>query len=657
MNVPTDEILEQWSDLAVETRFRRNRRHVPEPVLATGSVLVPGADEAAIARTEGRLGLSLPPSYRAFLRRTNGAYAGPLGLEDTGWCGWRDPPSRPTSLLPVEAIGPSATNDPFSVDLSTELLASLPYGQTTLTQPWRSEDGEIAFLDVPATGAPADEAVAGLYWSVLIGWVWDPSTLVVLNPMIADANGEWELDIVHPDGAWRYPSFGAWLTHHLDQMRSNRPDTARARSVLLDPDTAIRPPLGAVRDLLGVADDLDWLASQAELGLDHEQSTPIQHWALTLLVWIDSLDGGHRFAGWLHRILADTRYEMSVVELAEDSTDPDVPSGADILAHERPADLARLPYLPTEVLAERYQASPDPIIADALVTRGHPLVCSPAAVELHQRLLAPAQTAGGIHLPFLHRLAGEDVGTVATNLTAEDIVAAAAETRLSPELTARALAMAGHHAAATEHLRSQPGLGFQARLFALAEIDTPEGRRALDAEVDAMYFAGGYAFLAVARTHSPSLARVATAQLDGDERVGAQAILALEIQPTDTAADALLDRWRQRSDLRALRALGRRRDSRVVDDAALLLADPDIAMRQVGAEVLRDLRSPETIAAVTTALEAAEQDDLIVVLAHTLAMMQVVEAGSLLAAKADTTNNETLAKLLRRWADQLASAS
>ena len=342
----------------VATRFHSNRRHVPEPVLATGSVLVPGADESAIERTEQRLGVSLPPSYRAFLQRTNGAYAGPLGLEHSGWSGWRDQPSRPTSLLPVEAIGPSATNDPFSVDLSTELLAPLPYGQTTLTRPWRSESGEIAFLDVPTTGTSADEAVAGLYWSVLIGWVWDPSTLVVLNPMIADGDGEWELDIVLPDGTWRYPSFGAWLAHQLDQARSNRPDATRARGVLLDPDTAIHPRLNAIRDLLGIADDLDWLAAQAETGLDPDQGAPYQHWALTLLVWIDSLDGGRRFAGWLQRILGDPRYEMSMVELVEESTDPDLPSGADILAHERPADLARLPYLATTVLTDALPGRP-----------------------------------------------------------------------------------------------------------------------------------------------------------------------------------------------------------------------------------------------------------------------------------------------------------
>ncbi len=79
-------------------------------------------------------------------------------------------------------------------------------------------------------------------------------------------------------------------------------------------------------------------------------------------------------------------------------------------------------------------------------------------------------------------------------------------------------------------------------------------------------------------------------------------------------------------------------------------------MRQVGAEVLRDLRSPETIAVVTAALEAAEQDDLLVVLAQTLAMRRIIEAGPLLAAKADTTANETNARLLRCRADQLASA-
>jgi hypothetical protein len=74
------------------------------PVRATGSLLRPGASEEEIAGLEERLGVALPPSYRAFLAISNGAWAQP---------GWgitvreepSEDPERELGFLDVSRVG------------------------------------------------------------------------------------------------------------------------------------------------------------------------------------------------------------------------------------------------------------------------------------------------------------------------------------------------------------------------------------------------------------------------------------------------------------------------------------------------------------------------------------------------------------------------
>ena len=466
-------------------------------------------------------------------------------------------------------------------------------------------------------------------------------------------------DVVHPDGGTRYPSFRAWLEQQVEKERSRIPDADEARALLREPDTPIGLRLPAVRDLLGIDDDLDWLTANAETGLTPDVGTGHQRWALGLLQWIDSVDRGHRFARWVRRIIDDTDFaEVSVVEEAVASADPETPTVAEILARERPADTARIGSLPTSDLADRYRVAPDPTIASHLTRRGHPLLCSPAEVELHQNLVARYRGVG-----FLNRIGTTDPDThrqvVETNLTAAEITQAAARTELMPTETALALIRAGYPDDAVEHLNDHRNeIDFTRRLETMAQIDYPASWQSLDDDAAPDAGLRSFSLLAAARTHSPLLADRAANYLQGgdsrDERRDRLiALLALEIQPTDQAADALLHAWQQRSDLAALRALARRRDRRITNDAALFLADPDEEIRQIGADVLRDLRDPATIPTITAALNDAQDDDLTAVLAHTLTMLQATGAAELMRTKAEATTNQTLTQLLRRWANQL----
>lgn len=62
--------LEQWSHEFIATSPKKN--HLPEEVVASGWLGFPGATEEEITQAETRLNISLPPSYREFLKVSNG---------------------------------------------------------------------------------------------------------------------------------------------------------------------------------------------------------------------------------------------------------------------------------------------------------------------------------------------------------------------------------------------------------------------------------------------------------------------------------------------------------------------------------------------------------------------------------------------------------
>ena len=127
----------------------------------------PGAEEAEIQAAERRLGVRQPPSYRAFLLVSNGL-------------------ARPSSFIPelygAAAVERLAKRNAQWADVYRELYPDL---------------GEC--LQVSAAG---DDAV------------------VLLNPNIVDADGEWAAyfyaNLV--PGARKYPSLRDWLRDEVDSL-------------------------------------------------------------------------------------------------------------------------------------------------------------------------------------------------------------------------------------------------------------------------------------------------------------------------------------------------------------------------------------------------------------------------------------------------------
>jgi hypothetical protein len=67
-----ERFLRQWSQAIIETMDGEEKQLLSPEVLASGWLGYPGATEAEIARAEARLKVKLPPSYRAFLKVSNG---------------------------------------------------------------------------------------------------------------------------------------------------------------------------------------------------------------------------------------------------------------------------------------------------------------------------------------------------------------------------------------------------------------------------------------------------------------------------------------------------------------------------------------------------------------------------------------------------------
>jgi hypothetical protein len=160
---------------------------VPE-VLAMESVLREPASDAAIAAAEVRLRLSFPPSYRAFLLMSNGAYADPEGVITISRARMTRSRQPGLGLLPVEEVEPLAQRDPDLYKVWAEQIGSL--GGSI-----KYDGDEVADFTALTRGA------------LLIGSAGDGATVLVR----ATRAVEWQLWIFQKELVTGYKSFGSWL--------------------------------------------------------------------------------------------------------------------------------------------------------------------------------------------------------------------------------------------------------------------------------------------------------------------------------------------------------------------------------------------------------------------------------------------------------------
>ena len=176
--------------------------YIPEYVRKMRWLGYPAATEAQIAAVEAGLAIKLPPSYREFLLVSNG---------------WRKISPFIDELYRVEDIDWLLSHSPDSVRAWTE-----GYGEDF--------EAESEEADLPRT-----LAVSG----------WGDSAIILLNPNVQTAEGEWEAWFFAnwKPGAEKFESFWELMQDQLEIQRdSNRRDFRQANPDAPDTTLAKRLP-------------------------------------------------------------------------------------------------------------------------------------------------------------------------------------------------------------------------------------------------------------------------------------------------------------------------------------------------------------------------------------------------------------------------------
>lgn len=209
--------LKQWSQ-AILAAPDFDPADLSPAVVESGWLGLPGATDDQIRAAEARLGVSLPPSYRAFLKVTNG---------------WRYTGGFARRLLPVEEI------DWLRVQYQEWIRA--------WTQPWENmgraetltaslEPGEPDYRHLPDTLAISEAGDGAIF---------------LLNPKVVTPAGEWEAwffaDWV--PGADTYASFWDMLQGQCQsQIAINATLARQVRRT--DPPEAVIEKLPGLRDAI-----------------------------------------------------------------------------------------------------------------------------------------------------------------------------------------------------------------------------------------------------------------------------------------------------------------------------------------------------------------------------------------------------------------------
>lgn len=192
-------LVERWDERARGgvSRFRG----LPPEAAARGSVLRDPATEEQIAAAEERLSVQLPPSYRAFLQVSNGAYASTLGAEEG---------CTRHGFLGVQDVAYAEDADANLVELWT--------GEDALNDPANDRR--------PLPGRGSDVAYYGPMRHALLVSRPHETFRNLLVPR--EGEEEWELWAFAKEGAIAYRSFADFLLVELTRAWWPGPDPRRA---------------------------------------------------------------------------------------------------------------------------------------------------------------------------------------------------------------------------------------------------------------------------------------------------------------------------------------------------------------------------------------------------------------------------------------------
>jgi hypothetical protein len=166
---------------------------VTPAVLASGWLGFPGLSDTQLAELEARLGTTLPPSYRAFLRVSNG---------------FLQPGVIVPRLLPANEVAWLREGDPDIIDAWTEV--------TSPTGGLDDRDGFERYLPTALQVSARERVGTAMY---------------LLNPLVASGDGEWEaFFFAHwVPGVRRFRSFWELMQAELEDLVAPAPPPPPSR--------------------------------------------------------------------------------------------------------------------------------------------------------------------------------------------------------------------------------------------------------------------------------------------------------------------------------------------------------------------------------------------------------------------------------------------
>jgi HEAT repeat protein len=613
------------------------------PVRELGTVLRPGASEEEIAALEERLGVGLPPSYRAFLGISNGAWA------QTGWgvAARQERPEDPEQelgFLDASRVGWFRDRDPRYLDSWAYSDEFFQEDDSPAHYAFSRRVPEVEYLDHEREQDSVQAKGGHLRYALQVSGDVDGYT-ILLNPLVVDGDGEWEAwDFgSKTPGAIRYRSFAALFAADLAKSveYEDYSSAALEASIAMFEDES--------RSLEERANAAMTLGAHGE----HERVLPfLVHVLANRAAPTETRQAAGRALGYID----DERSTAALVEAAADAeprlqaaivpplayrdepdarraalailTAPDVedwvirsvwPGAGETVwqAWEATGDLRLLVQL--AYCHDRRAVRP---LADAIV---NPDVDKEHRDWLIQYAWWPGDPAvvpalvAAAELPDAKLVA---IGNALQYLGAEEAAVS---------VYARALRESPWDVVAT------PELG---------RIRRPEARNALLDDFREK------PSLVVARALGwhldKEIARALVAAAD-DPEWRLEIVDALEKTASPAGREALAELV-ARGDLLAARALARQRDERALPLLLEHLVSDDDALAFEGADGLRDLRSPAAVSALLAIVEGgADDEDVVACAAHALVSMGAAEAGQALEilARGHSTELRRLAEIWR----------
>jgi hypothetical protein len=612
------------------------------------------ATEESIAAQELRLGVRLPPSYRAFLLHSNGADAFP------GWGHVRreDEQPGPSGLLAVENIG-------LARDLGRQLVSIWTFEGSGSVQddavahpafaPPSTERAYLLAGRVDSPEADNPPKPGHLLYALAISVNVD-GYQTFLNPLVVDADGEWEaLDFgTKTVGGNRYRSFASLLAADTGQQASfaerrheqqEEAALVAAESALANQELPLPDRIAAGWQLFHGGAGNRAVPALADVASRKDFDLPQRAQAVQLLGYIRTQEAEAELVRLAGRAEADDpRLLGSLLPPLAASEDPAARRAAIRILNDpsTPGFAIRGTYRPAgSTLWAAYERSGNAALLPQLAFLGESRATS-AVVDALRDPAVGEELRSGL-LMYAGYLRDRDVAEALGDAVADDanMSAAVGATLLwmgFPDLALEALGRAVLNG-------SYPGMGARE----LGDIDDPRAIRLL---LEAVRTRPAPAVLRALAWH-PTLEAIRLLETLVQRRdLRAAAIDALELMPLPEAGDALARRS-EAGDALAARALARRRDPRALRPLLGMLADADPRRALSGSDGLRDLRRYEAGQALLAATHHADPD-VAVCSAHALITMHSSHVPEALESLLGSEDDEAR-RLGQSWAEARGS--